>query len=68
MAYTDTHQALAQENERQDRYRRYSLEYDKSLNSKLTVTLGLSHLNRSSTTQSFNYEEDRVYLKVSKGF
>jgi uncharacterized protein (PEP-CTERM system associated) len=68
MEYTDTHQALDQEGERQDRYRRYSREYDKSLNSKLTVTLGLSHLNRSSTTQSFNYEEDRVYLKVSKGF
>jgi uncharacterized protein (PEP-CTERM system associated) len=68
MEYTDTHQALDQEGERQDRYRRYSLEYDKSLNSKLTITFGLSHLNRSSTTQSFNYEEDRVYLKVSKGF
>jgi len=68
MEYTDTHQALDQDSERQDRYRRYSLEYDKSLNSKLTVTLGVSHLNRSSTTQSFNYEEDRVYLKVSKGF
>ncbi|NQZ22441.1 MAG: TIGR03016 family PEP-CTERM system-associated outer membrane protein [Colwellia sp.] len=68
MEYTDTHHSLEQENERRDRYRRYSLEYDKSLNSKLTVTLGLSHLNRSSTTQSFNYEEDRVYLKVSKGF
>jgi uncharacterized protein (PEP-CTERM system associated) len=66
--YTDTHQALNQESERQDRYRRYSLEYDKSLNSKLKVTLGLSHLNRNSTTQSYNYEEDRVYLKVSKGF
>jgi len=68
MEYTNTHQALDQESERQDHYRRYSLEYDKSLNSRLTVTLGLSHLNRSSTTQSFNYEEDRVYLKVSKGF
>jgi len=66
--YTDNHLSLKQENERRDRYRRYSLEYDKSLNSRLTVTLGLSHLNRSSTTQSFNYEEDRVYLKVSKGF
>jgi len=68
MEYTDNHLSLKQENERRDRYRRYSLEYDKSLNSRLTVTLGLSHLNRSSTTRSFNYEEDRVYLKVSKGF
>jgi len=58
--YTDSHQSLGEESERQDRYRRYNLEYDKSLNSRLTVTLGLSHLNRSSTTQSFNYEEDRV--------
>lgn len=68
VTYTDNHLSLAQENERRDRYRRYSLEYDKSLNSRLTVKLGLSHLNRSSTTQSLNYEEDRVYLKVSKGF
>jgi len=66
--YTDTHQALVQVNERQDRYRRYSIEYDKSLSSKLTIKLGVSHLNRSSTTQSFNYEEDRVYLNFSKGF
>jgi len=68
MQYNGTHQALTQVNERQDRYRRYSLEYDKSLNSKLTIKIGISHLNRSSTTQSFNYEEDRVYLKFSKGF
>jgi uncharacterized protein (PEP-CTERM system associated) len=68
LEYTDTHFLLEQDNERQDRYRRYSLEYDKSLNSKLTVKLGVSHLNRSSTTQSFNYEEDRITLKFSKGF
>jgi uncharacterized protein (PEP-CTERM system associated) len=66
--YNNTHFLLAQENERQDRYRRYSLEYDKSLNSQLNVKLGLSHLNRSSTTQSFNYDEDRIYLNFSKGF
>jgi uncharacterized protein (PEP-CTERM system associated) len=66
--YTDTHQSLEQVNERQDRYRRYSIEYDKSLNSKFTMKLGVSHLNRSSTTQSFNYQEDRIYLNFSKGF
>jgi uncharacterized protein (PEP-CTERM system associated) len=68
LEYTDTHFLLAQENGRQDRYRRYSLEYDKSLNSKLSIKLGVSHLNRSSTTQSLNYEEDRVYFNFSKGF
>jgi len=68
LGYTENHHLLKQDNEQQDRYRRYSLEYDKSLNSRLSVILGLSHTNRSSTTQSFNYEEDRVYLKVSKGF
>ncbi|TWX51073.1 TIGR03016 family PEP-CTERM system-associated outer membrane protein [Colwellia hornerae] len=68
LEYNDNHFLLAQENERQDRYRRYSLEYDKSLNSRLNIKLGLSHLNRSSTAQSFNYQEDRVYLKFSKGF
>jgi len=68
LEYTNDHRALKQLSERQDRYRRYSLEYDKSLNSKFTVKLGLSHLNRYSTTQSFNYEENRITLKLSKGF
>jgi uncharacterized protein (PEP-CTERM system associated) len=66
--YTNEHRALKQDDEVQDRYRRYSLEYDKSLNSQLSVKLGLSHINRSSTTQSFNYEEDRIYLSFNKGF
>jgi uncharacterized protein (PEP-CTERM system associated) len=68
LEYTDNHLALKQVNERQDRYRRYSIEYDKSLNSEFTVNLGISNLNRSSTTQSFNYEENRITLKLSKGF
>ncbi|MFB0981968.1 MAG: TIGR03016 family PEP-CTERM system-associated outer membrane protein [Alteromonadaceae bacterium] len=68
LEYNDDHRSLKQINERQDRYRRYSIEYDKSLNSEFTVKLGLTHLNRSSTTQSFNYEEDRITLKLSKGF
>jgi uncharacterized protein (PEP-CTERM system associated) len=68
LQYTETHYSLNQENERQDRYRRYSLEYDKSLNSEFIVKFGLSHLNRSSTNQSLNYEEDRIYLNFSKGF
>jgi uncharacterized protein (PEP-CTERM system associated) len=68
LGYNDNHFAIGQTSERQDRYRRYSLEYDKSLNSRLTVKLGLSHLNRSSTTQALNYEEGRVYFKISKGF
>jgi uncharacterized protein (PEP-CTERM system associated) len=66
--YTNENRALEQEDERNDRYRSYSIEYDKSLNSQLSFTLGVSHLNRSSTTQSFNYEEDRIYLNFSKGF
>jgi uncharacterized protein (PEP-CTERM system associated) len=66
--YSDNHYSLDQEEERQDRYRRYSVEYDKSLNSRLTVKIGLSRVNRGSTAQSLNYEEDRIYLKVSKGF
>ena len=66
--YTNENRALEQEDERNDRYRSFSIEYDKSLNSQLSFTLGVSHLNRSSTTQSFNYEEDRIYLNFSKGF
>jgi len=68
LKYTDNHLSLKQINERQNIYRSYSLEYDKSLNSQFTFRLGVSHLNRSSTTQSFNYEENRIYLKFSKGF
>jgi len=66
--YNNNHFARNQENERQDRYRSYSIEYDKSLNSELTFTLGISHLNRSSTEQSFSYKEDRITLNISKGF
>ncbi|NQZ87225.1 MAG: TIGR03016 family PEP-CTERM system-associated outer membrane protein [Colwellia sp.] len=68
LEYTNDHRSLKQLNEQQDRYRRYSLEYDKSLNSEFTIKLGLSHLNRYSTKRSFNYDEDRIYLKFSKGF
>jgi uncharacterized protein (PEP-CTERM system associated) len=68
LEYNKNQYLLDEEGERQDIYRRYSLEYDKSLNSNLTFSLGLSHLNRNSSTQSLSYEEDRVYLKVNKGF
>jgi len=68
LEYSNNHLSLKQVNERQNRYRRYSLAYDKSLNSTLIVKVGLSHLNRSSSSQSFNYEEDRITLKLSKGF
>jgi uncharacterized protein (PEP-CTERM system associated) len=67
-SYNDNHFALDQPNERQDRYRRYSLEYQKSLNSIFKMTFGLSHLNRSSSTATSNYDEERIYLNVSKGF
>jgi uncharacterized protein (PEP-CTERM system associated) len=66
--YNNNHFALNQDSERQDRYRSYSIEYDKSLNSELTFKIGISHLNRSSIEQSFNYEEDRITLNFSKGF
>jgi len=66
--YTNNLFALKQENERQDRYRRYDLQYNKSLSTRMSVKLGVSHINRSSTSQSHNYEEDRIYLNFSKGF
>jgi uncharacterized protein (PEP-CTERM system associated) len=68
LSYSDNHFALKQSNERQDRYRKYGLEYKKSLNSRLDVTFGVSHLNRGSSTAIYNYDEERIYLNVSKGF
>lgn len=54
--------------ERKDTYRNYDLEYKKSLNSELSVKFNFSHLNRDSNIDLYNYEEQRVYLTLTKEF
>ncbi|MFT5756243.1 MAG: hypothetical protein ACI9LM_000955 [Alteromonadaceae bacterium] len=68
LSYREDNRALNQENEQLDIYRQYSLDYDRKINSRLSGTLGISHLNRSSNKQAFNYEESRIYFRINKGF
>ena len=68
LSYTETNLQIDTEFERIDRYRRYQINYEKSLNSALSFDLALSYLNRSSDNALFNYEEGRVSAKITKGF
>lgn len=68
LSYTETNLQIDTEFERIDRYRRYEISYQKSLNSALSFDLSLSYLNRGSDNALFNYEEGRVSAKVTKGF
>ena len=68
LSYTETSLQIDTEFERTDRYRRYQLSYDRSVNSALSFNLALSYLNRSSENITFNYEEGRVSAKITKGF
>jgi len=56
------------DNERLDRYRRYSATYNRKLNASFNAKLGLTHINRQSNEASFNYKESRVYISVVKDF
>jgi len=67
-SYSNNHYQIASEFERQDRYRKVEIGYDKSLNSYLKLTFELSHVNRSSTKQQFNYNEGRATFKITKDF
>jgi hypothetical protein len=66
--YTETSLQLDTELERTDRYRRYQLDYETSLNSALSFNVAVSYLNRSSGNAPLNYEEGRVSAKITKGF
>jgi uncharacterized protein (PEP-CTERM system associated) len=59
---------LLQENERLDRYRQYNLDYTRSFNEDLSATLTISAVNRSSTSNQFDYQENRIIFKIGKGF
>ena len=68
LSYTETSLQLDTEFERTDRYRRYQLDYETSLNSALSFNVAVSYLNRSSGNAPLNYEEGRVSAKITKGF
>lgn len=68
LSYTETNLQIDTEQERTDRYRRYQLGYEKSLNSALSVNFTVSYLDRSSGNATLNYEEGRVSAKITKGF
>lgn len=67
-SYQENNINLNQANEQLNIYRQYRLDYERQLNSRLSATLGISHLNRNSTENEFNYKENRVYLRINKGF
>jgi hypothetical protein len=68
LSYTETSLQLDTEFERTDRYRRYQLSYERSLNSTLSFNLALSQLNRSSDNVLLNYDEGRISANIIKGF
>ncbi len=68
VSYTETNLQIDTELERVDRYRRYQLSYEKSLNSALSLSLAMSYLDRSSDSADLNYEEGRISAKITKGF
>lgn len=68
LSYTETNLQIDTDFERIDRYRRYQISYEKSLNSALSFDLALSFLDRASDNALFNYEEGRVSAKITKGF
>jgi hypothetical protein len=68
LSYTETSLQLDTEFEQTDRYRRYQLSYERSLNSTLSFNLALSQLNRSSDNVLLNYDEGRISANIIKGF
>ncbi|TWX74070.1 TIGR03016 family PEP-CTERM system-associated outer membrane protein [Colwellia sp. C1TZA3] len=68
LSYTETSLQITTELERTDRYRRYQLNYETSLNSALSFNVAVSYLNRSSGNAPLNYEEGRISAKITKGF
>tara|TARA_R110002167_G_scaffold55780_2_gene158346 strand:- start:10746 stop:12353 length:1608 start_codon:yes stop_codon:yes gene_type:complete len=68
LSYTETNLQIDTELERIDRYRRYQIAYQKSLNSALLVNLAISYLDRNSNSSILNYQEGRISAKITKGF
>jgi uncharacterized protein (PEP-CTERM system associated) len=68
VSYTEINLQIDTEFERLDRYRRYTLNYEKSLNSALSFDLSVSYLSRSSDEPTLNYQEGRISAKITKGF
>ena len=66
--YNDDTYGINTDNERKNRYVRYSAEYNKQLGSELDTTAGISHLDRESSLAEDTYQEGRIYFQIKKGF
>jgi uncharacterized protein (PEP-CTERM system associated) len=68
LSYLDNHLQKNTDNKRRDRYRQYQLAYQRNINNSLTSEVNLSYIYRSSDQQSFNYQEGRFNISLSKDF
>ena len=68
LSFSETHYQIGEESERKDRYRKYDIAYEKSMNSKLKANFNVGFINRSSENITLNYEEARVGLQITKEF
>ena len=68
LSYNETNFRIGTLEERQDRYRRYQIGYDKKLNSSLSFGIDLSYLDRGSDNATLDYDESRISAQITKGF
>ena len=68
LEYTEDNYNQDTDTERVDQYRKYSIDYNRTLNEALKAKLGLTHINRQSSEDSFNYKESRIHISVVKDF
>ncbi len=64
--YSKNHNAIGLPTEALSQHRMYKINYDRSLNNSLNVTIGLSHQNRDATPTFFEYKENRITLELNK--
>ena len=68
LSFTDTHQRKKSENSRRDRYRQYSVGYERKMNQSIITIFDLAYVNRSSEQELYSYKEGRVSFKITKDF
>ena len=61
-------QSALNQNGQNDKYRRYGINFNKSLNQALNFTLDLDRIDRTSNQARYNYSENRLSLRLSKDF
>ena len=61
-------QSLINRDGQTDKYRRYGINFKRSLNQALDFTLDLDRINRTSNQERYNYSENRLSLRLTKDF